>query len=312
MPIPPQPTELSSGRPSRQRTFSERVFLSDFGRLRPIIRAALFILAVLFLNIEVARIVFNLVGGVSFWRLIFWNSFALAIVFLLASWVFVRLADGRPFSSLGLSFRRGWSTQLAIGFSAGLALQLFVMLILAATRAVHFSGGVIHDFYFWKRVAMNAVLFFLAAVVEELSFRGYAFQRLMDSVGAAGAIIATSVLFGVAHAWNPDATFFSTLNTILAGVLLAVPYVRTRSMWVQIGLHWSWNLALVTIVSLPVSGIDLGPNLFVTQDSGPPWLNGGPYGPEAGAAVTLASLVAIAWLLRTRLLAPSPSEQEDL
>ena len=156
------------------------------------------------------------------------------------------------------------------------------------------------------------MLFAIAATVEELSFRGYALKWLMWSIGTPAALVISSILFGVGHLFNPGATFFSTLNTVLAGILLAVPYVRTRSMWMQIGLHWSWNFVLATIVSLPVSGLNFGPRFFVTADSGPHWLTGGNYGPEGGAAVTIVCVAGIGWLLSTRLLKPSPSAQKDL
>jgi hypothetical protein len=159
---------------------------------------------------------------------------------------------------------------------------------------------------------MSLAMFAMAATVEELSFRGYALKWLTWSIGAPAAVVLSSILFGAGHLFNPGATFFSTLNTALAGILLAVPYVRTRSMWMQIGLHWSWNLVLATIVSLPVSGINFGPHLFITEDSGPHWLTGGTYGPEGGAVVTIVCVAGIAWLLSTKLLKPSPSAQKDL
>jgi len=156
------------------------------------------------------------------------------------------------------------------------------------------------------------LLFAIAATVEELAFRGYAFKWLMWSVGTPAALIILGILFGAAHLTNPNPTFLSTVNTALAGILLAIPYVRTRSMWMQIGVHWSWNLVLCTIVSLPVSGINFGPGLFITENSGPRWLTGGNYGPEGGAAVTFVCAAGIAWLLSTNLLKPSPSARKDL
>jgi uncharacterized protein len=83
-------------------------------------------------------------------------------------------------------------------------------------------------------------------------------------------------------------------------------------MWMQIGMHWSWNLVLCTVVSLPVSGINFGPNLLVAKDAGPHWFTGGNFGPEGGAIVTIVSVAGIAALLSTRLLKPSPSTQKEL
>jgi membrane protease YdiL (CAAX protease family) len=312
MPTEPNPNKSNENSSPRELLWIERVILKDGGRLRPIIRIVLFVAAIWLVSLEIGSVIFGYTHGMSIWWQLFYGSLARSFAYLALSWIFVRLIDGRPFSSLGLTFRRGWPKELGIGFGVGAALQLLVMAILVGTRSVHYSGGVVHDFLFWKRVAFNAVLFFFAASVEELSFRGYAFQRLVDSVGTGTAIVASAVLFGLAHMGNPSATFFSTLNTVLAGIVLTVPYIRTRSMWAQLGLHWSWNLTMATIVSLPVSGIGFAPNLFVAQIGRWPWLNGGAYGPEGGAVVTIVSVVGIAWLVRTRYLTPSQQAQEDL
>jgi membrane protease YdiL (CAAX protease family) len=312
MPTEPQSNKSNDVREPRQPLWAERVFLNDGWRLRPILRVLLFAVGVFLVRLEVGSSLFERLKGMTLWRQLFWSSLVLSVAFLALSWIFVRLVDGRRYSTLGLNFQRGWARQLGIGFGVGAALQLLVMAILVGTRSVSYSGGVTHDFFFWKHVGLNGVLFFLAASVEELSFRGYAFQRLVDSVGTGTAIIASAVLFGLAHMGNPGATFFSTLNTVLAGIVLTVPYVRTRSMWMQIGVHWAWNLSMATIVSLPVSGIRFVPSAFSAQTARWPWLNGGAYGPEGGAVVTIVSVAAILWLAWTRYLTPSQQAREDL
>ncbi|HUK30785.1 MAG TPA: type II CAAX endopeptidase family protein [Candidatus Acidoferrum sp.] len=291
---------------------SERFFLGADGRVRPIFRALVFAMALFVVDLEISRAVYGFTQRSSFWAQLFWSSLALTTGFLLLSWLFVWLADGKRISSLGLAFARGWGRELALGFGIGLALQILILVSFLATRSVHYSGGVALNLQFWRRVAMNVALFLLAATVEELAFRGYAFQKLIESFGAAGALVVTSIIFGGLHFFNPNATIFSTINTILAGIILAIPYIRTRSMWMQVGLHWAWNLAMATLVSLPVSGINFEPHVFSAQTTGPAWLTGGTYGPEGGAVVTVVSVAAIAWLLRTRQLFSSHAPPEVL
>ena len=90
------------------------------------------------------------------------------------------------------------------------------------------------------------VLAFLisGALAEELMFRGYPFQRLVEAIGAAGAIVVFSVLFGVVHLSNPGASVWGLVNTVAIGVLLSIVYLRTRSLWLPWGLHFAWNTTL--------------------------------------------------------------------
>jgi uncharacterized protein len=296
----------------RPRSLGERIFLVDDGRLRAYVRVILFVFCVLAIQVVVATVFDAYAHDISFWALLFWSSVVLASTFFGLSWIFVRFVDHRDFSTLGLSLQPGWAKELSIGLAFGTALQLIVMAILATTHSVHYSRLDGYSFHLWRLVGANVLLFAFAATVEELAFRGYAFKWLMWSVGTPAAVLIAGILFGAAHLTNPNSTFLSTLNTALAGILLAVPYVRTRSMWMQIGVHWSWNLVLCTVVSLPVSGINFDPGLFSAVDSGPRWLTGGSYGPEGGAAVTFVCAAGIAWLLTTNLIKPSPSAQKDL
>jgi membrane protease YdiL (CAAX protease family) len=297
----------------RPRTLGERVFLVDDGRLRPYVRVNLFIFCVLVIQVIVATVFDAYLHNIPFWNQLFWSSVALAATFFGLSWLFVRFVDHRDFSTLGLTLQPGWAKQLSTGLAIGTALQLIVMAILAASHSVHYSPIAGYSFHIWRLIGANILLFMFAATVEELAFRGYAFKWLMWSVGTPAALVMSGIIFGAAHLTNPNhPTFFSTVNTALAGILLAIPYVRTRSMWMQIGLHWSWNLVLCTIVSLPVSGINFGPALLTTVSSGPQWLTGGNYGPEGGAAVTFVCVAGIGWLLTTKLLKPSPSARKDL
>jgi hypothetical protein len=146
------------------------------------------------------------------------------------------------------------------------------------------------------------VLLTVAATNEELLFRGYPFQRLVESWGAPIAVVAISGLFGLGHASNPNATWFTVANTILAGIWLAQAYLKTRALWYPIGLHFSWNFIMAYVYSLPVSGIVLSSQLLTAKDHGPQWLTGGDYGPEGSILCTGVLVVAIVWQARTGFL----------
>jgi hypothetical protein len=149
-------------------------------------------------------------------------------------------------------------------------------------------------------VAMLAVTYMtaIAAMNEEAIFRGYPFQRLVEGIGPAGGIILLSVLFGAIHLGNPHVSLWGFLNTIEVGVLLAVAYLRTRSLWMPWGLHFGWNLALGLGFGLPVSGLNDFAVAVQGTAEGPVWLTGGSYGIEASLTGSLVIVAAFFVLLR--------------
>jgi hypothetical protein len=164
-----------------------------------------------------------------------------------------------------------------------------------------------------KTLLVSIVVFVFAAAAEEILFRGYPLQTLTRAQLAWLGVLLTSVPFAAVHLQNPNTVpGFTFINTALAGVWLAVAYLRTRSLWLPLGLHWSWNWVQAALLGLPVSGIQRitpAPLLNATN-LGPDWLTGGAYGIEGGAACTVAlfvSTVAI-WQLKLFSTADVPTK----
>lgn len=281
------------------------------GLVRPIWRAFFYLLFGFVLLVLVQRGLRSGAGGMlEGWRMV--SFYLLANAGLLAlAWLFLRALDRRGFRALGLWFYGGWGRESLAGLGISAGLVTAVVLGMAVTQAVRYEGmnsaaGV------WMGTLRGAGFLLLAAAFEEIVFRGYAFQRLVDSFGKVGAILILSVLFGLAHRENPSASPLSTANTVLAGVLLAVAYLKTRALWMPLALHWAWNLMVGPIYSLPVSGVHIGPGLFVAEIGGPEWLSGGAYGPEGSVVLTVVCTAAIIWLARTEVVVPSQAMQETL
>ena len=133
----------------------------------------------------------------------------------------------------------------------------------------------------------------VGALAEELMFRGYPFQRLVEAVGPVGAIAIFSILFGAVHLMNPGATAIGLVNTVLIGVVLAIAYLRTRALWLPWGLHFGWNASLGLLFGLPVSGLRMFNVVDRMSAPGPTWLTGGSYGPEASVPGAIAVLVGL-------------------
>jgi hypothetical protein len=130
----------------------------------------------------------------------------------------------------------------------------------------------------------------LAAFMEELLFRGILFRWIEAFAGSWAALVVTSALFGLAHIFNPNATWTSSLAiTVEAGMLLGGAYMLARNLWVPIGLHGAWNFTQGFIFDVPVSGADVH-GLVEAKLSGPVLLSGGQFGLEASMIGVVLSI----------------------
>jgi hypothetical protein len=135
--------------------------------------------------------------------------------------------------------------------------------------------------------------------MEEMLFRGILFRWIEEFAGSWAALFVTSALFGIAHIYNPNATWFSSFAiAVEAGVLLGGAYMLTRSLWMPIGLHAAWNFTQGFVFDVPVSGVD-SQGIVEARLSGPEILSGGQFGLEASIlALLVATAAGIALVLR--------------
>jgi len=219
-------------------------------------------------------------------------------------------------AALGLPLTAGWARQFGLGSAIGASLVLVSVIPIVILGRLNFRTTVSpHNL---ARAALVIFVVLAGALAEELMFRGYPFQRLVEATGAARAIVVFSILFGAVHLMNPGASAWGLINTIVIGIFLAVAYLRTRALWLPWGFHFAWNLTMGLLIGLPVSGFRLFNVVVHSTATGPKWLTGGGYGIEASATGALAigvSLV-IVWLLplrpllSPRLMSPAATERQ--
>jgi len=137
-----------------------------------------------------------------------------------------------------------------------------------------------------------------AGIGEEIIARGVIFRIVEEGLGTWWALLISAAFFGAAHIFNPGASLWSSAAiAIEAGLLLAMIYHVTRSLWACIGLHAAWNIMQGTVYGIPVSG-GAGKGWLVSSRTGPDWLSGGAFGAEASVvALAICSLLTLALLI---------------
>lgn len=307
----------------------QKAFINSAGRLRSgwrLLTFALVYLALLFLLSTAARI--GYVIAIQFvpsprFRGYFENfvfRLILLAAALIAGFLCSRWLEGLPWRAMGLSLHAGWLRDLLIGSAIGVTSLAMATGIATAAGGLSFTvSGRAAFLKVGQTLVFSAVLFIFAALAEEALFRGYPLQT-MTRAGLMGlGILVTSLAFAAIHSGNPNLKeSLPYLNLVLAGVWLAIAYLRTRSLWFPLGIHWAWNWALGSLFGLPVSGItDLAPNpLLHGTDLGPAWLTGGKFGIEGGLACTITLIISTIFIWRTRLVFPTAemktlTSQED-
>ncbi|HQZ82868.1 MAG TPA: type II CAAX endopeptidase family protein [Pyrinomonadaceae bacterium] len=207
-------------------------------------------------------------------------------------WLFEKL----PFAAFGASFSKGWLKHFAIGNLLGFLAIMAAILPAFIDGNLRFAVSSEPASVLAYQIGLSLVFFAFGAAFEEALFRGYVLQTFARSGFAWLAIVLTSLLFGAVHLANPAADWVSTVNTILAGVVFSVAYLKTLDLWLPFGLHFMWNFAQGSIFGVEVSGLKfLSPiSLFVETDHGPKWLTGESYGIEGSVGCTIALLLLIA------------------
>ena len=271
-------------------------FMNQFGHLRAVWR----IVALLIITFVLAAAFDWLVSFASFPdegdALLSWKAMGSrsgsVIAMILAAFITLRWIDRRPITLLGLGLLAGWKRDFGLGLIIG------IVMISIALGCLWIGG--------WVSLSLNDItlslvgalskalaLFFVAALMEELMLRGYIFQAFIEGSRGWIAVIVLSSIFSVMHFDNPDATIPSALNIFLAGVLLSVSYLKTRSLWLPTGLHLGWNWMQASFWGMGVSGYHVKWSVFSAEAQGADWISGGQFGAEASIFGTVVILISI-------------------
>jgi len=283
----------------------QRFINPDHGRLRAGWRILAFFLILLPIAVSAQMGVRAMLGGLRAGSALSLSIIAIAatISVLLAR----RFVDRKSFVSLGFGHIASAWKDLLFGFalSAAMAgLVLWLMVVFGIVTNVEFN---------WSGQATIVLLFslLLPNVVigywEELVFRGYLLQNMVEGLGLNVAVITSCLLYGLTHSANPNAGILSSAIIVLFGYLRIYGYLSTGLLWLSIGMHVGWNFFQSAIFGFAASGHAEDQTLFSHDPAAADWLSGGDFGPEGSILiipVLVLALIAMRLWTRGR---PSPA-----
>lgn len=259
--------------------------------------------------------------------LMFLNVIASLLAVVISVGLAIRFLDHRPFADLGFHFDGDWWLDFAFGLGLGGLLMVGIFVTELAFGWVTITNTLDPGYTglpFGQGIMMGLLSFIAVGIYEEMLARGYQLRNLAEGlnfrgIGPNGALalawLISSAIFGLLHAGNPNATFISTLNLLVAGLFLGLGFVLTGELAIPIGLHITWNFFEGDVFGFPVSGLAPSARFIAIVQNGPEAWTGGPFGPEAGivgiAATLIGGLLTLLWVRcrRGRLALCTPPTQ---
>jgi len=194
------------------------------------------------------------------------------ITALILAWPLVRWLRIRSFGELNLYRNRLWRRDLPAGFGAGFLPLALLAGVYLGLDVYHFR----HDI-FWMNLLRIAITAIVVSVTEEFLFRGVLLGLALRATNPFRAVFWTSVIFALVHflrpvtahvgpqavtwmsgfrmagdlfgsfAAYPKPVFGGMLTLTAAGMILGFCTVKTRSLWLAIGMHAAWVFGQQTL-----------------------------------------------------------------
>jgi membrane protease YdiL (CAAX protease family) len=191
-------------------------------------------------------------------------------------------------SAQGLPLRSGWYGEASMGLAVGWAVVVLCVVPMALIGGV--ATVITTERAAWGWFLADGAFFALAALAEEVAFRGYGFQRFEQVVGPYGAAIGFALFYAIVQAITPGSNRVSFVVSIIFSLLLSMAYLRTRALWVSWGLNFGWKASRALIFGLTVAGVNSHSSVVEGNPMGPFWITGGGYGLD-GSWIAAACLL---------------------
>lgn len=213
-----------------------------------------------------------------------------------ALWVATKFIDRKPLMSIGLSVKDK-ANEMLIGLGFALAFIGGLFLVLWLIGAINITGYV----GFKPGVFIVSIMLFMAAFDEELIFRGYILNNMMDSTSNRWiALAGSSLLFALLHSGNTNvwSTWVPMTELFAAGFILGISYTFTKNLWFPTFFHFGWNF-FQGLFGFEISGFNVDSWKIISHentDNVPDIVSGGAFGIE-GSVITLSCTIICTYLI---------------
>lgn len=248
---------------------------------------------------------------IIFWEGLLIRYIIIFVILLILSLLAARYLDKRASATVGYMFHSRWLKEYLLGVFLGFMLIAIIFFFELSCGFIKAEIKVISLALLKNIFILSLVTRIFQTAFEELFFRGYLYQNLIEGTNVFIATAFLSILFGAGHLLTPSATWIVGINLTVFGVMHALGYLRTRSLWFSSGLHFGWNFFGDRIFSLAVSGTQSVNTILTVKQKGPSWITGGQYGPEAGVPALFLMIAACLFIYYWKRIRITP-EMEKL
>lgn len=294
--------------PSRQMgnlIYMTQIFLNPATRWRLIFRVLFFFGVFLLFNIPLQMGLQEMLPSG-----ILRSNLSTSIVFfsvMVSLYAQVKYFDKTSFDKYGMAVNGKWLAEFGFGFLvAAFQIGLFFLVLYWSNQLTIVNHFVLYasDQTFLSTILTETFRQLQVGIFEELLSRAFLFfviYEMLKSFRQSSnrsiliSCIFNSLVFGLLHLENDNATMLSAFNLAVDALTLCLPFLLTGRLGMSIGMHFSWNLMQGAVFGFANSGLDVKASIFQIELTDHP-ITGGEFGPEGSTILLGLSVLAMCFI----------------
>jgi len=212
--------------------------------------------------------------------------------FIIGTILSLLMVDRKKLKDLGLVSLKSKFTDIFIGLLLGGVLVVINVMILYLLGDLSFVTK-LNNPNIGMFLLKGLGVFVVVSIAEEVMFRGYIMLSMKHMNKPWFSILVSAAIFSLSHgALNDGASTVAVINISLAGIMLAYMFYRSKSLYLPIGVHITWNYFQGFIFGVNVSGREVGEAAYLAKMENN-ILTGGTFGLEGGLVNTFVMILAM-------------------